>query len=170
MLQLLYVGQIEYHKGISILFDAIDRIASSDFELHIAGSGSLLDSITARARHCDRIHVYGRVEKERLRELYTMADITIVPSLCYENSPTVIFESFSFHVPVLASSIEGIAELIEEGKNGITFEAGNVAQLIERIQWCIAHQETLEHMRTYSVVPENNNEEYIRTLEANYRV
>ena len=65
---------------------------------------------------------------------FAKADITIVPSLCYENSPTVIFESFSYHTPVLASNIEGIAELIKEGENGLTFIAGNEASLLQKLQ------------------------------------
>ncbi len=169
-LTLLYVGQIEYHKGISILIDALGKLTSIDLELHIAGSGSLLDEIKRRTRTLSQVQIHGRVEKEKLRELYTMADITIVPSLCYENSPTVIFESFSFHVPVLASRIEGIAELIEEGENGITFRAGNVVELSEKIQWCVTHRAQLDHMRSHIRMPKTNNEEYIRALEASYQV
>lgn len=166
---LLYVGQIEYHKGISILIDAIEQLDSTEFELHIAGGGSLLKEIKERTAHMDLVHVHGRVEKEKLREFYKKADITIVPSLCYENSPTVIFESFSFHAPVLASKIEGIAELIEEGKNGITFEAGNIRELGKKIVWSISHRDELEAMRNLITVPKSSNEEYVEALEVSYR-
>lgn len=165
---LLYVGQIEYHKGISILIDAIEKLTSVPFELHIAGGGSLLEEAKQRTEHIPQVFVHGRVEKEKLRELYKQAEITIVPSLCYENSPTVIFESFSFHTPVLASKIEGIAELIEEGKNGITFPAGNVDELVAKIEWCFAHRSELEKMRNFITVPQTSNEEYIKALEASY--
>ncbi len=168
-LTLLYVGQIEYHKGISILIDTLQKLASVPFELHIAGGGSLLPEVKKRTEHMPHVFVHGRVEKGELRELYKQAEITIVPSLCYENSPTVIFESFSFHTPVLASKIEGIAELIEEGKNGITFEAGSVKELLEKIQWCALHQHELEAMRKFITVPKTSNEEYVRALEESYR-
>jgi glycosyltransferase involved in cell wall biosynthesis len=165
----LYVGQIEYHKGISILLDAIEKTSIPHFELHIAGGGSLLPQIKNRVETMSQVTMYGRVEKEKLRELYQTADITIVPSLCYENSPTVIFESFSFHTPVLASKIEGVAELIEEGKNGITFEAGNVTELVSKIEWCISHRKLLEEMRSYTTLPNTSNEEYVQSLETSYQ-
>jgi len=169
---ILYVGQIEYHKGITILLDAFDSFISRDPDthvvLHIAGSGSKLDDVRARARTNSRIHVHGRVEKQMLRTLYRSADIVAVPSLCYENSPTVIFESFSFHVPVLASRIEGIAELIEEKENGITFTAGDTIELADKIAWCVSHQAELVAMRRHISVPSSSNEAYIHALEESY--
>ena len=167
-LVLLYVGQIEYHKGITVLIDTVERLHSDEFELHIAGGGSLLEEIKKRTEKLPHVHIHGRVEKEKLRELYKTADITVVPSLCYENSPTVIFESFSFHTPVLASKIEGIAELIEEGKNGITCEAGNVNKLAEKIIWSVSHRSELERMRNFITIPQTSNKEYITSLEESY--
>jgi glycosyltransferase involved in cell wall biosynthesis len=150
------------------LIDAIQRLHSVEFELHIAGSGSQLEEIKRRTLTLSEVFFHGRIEKEKLRELYKQADVTIVPSLCYENSPTVIFESFSFHTPVLASKIEGIAELIEEGKNGITFEAGNAQELSKKIEWCALHRTELENMREFITVPKTSNEEYIKALEGCY--
>jgi glycosyltransferase involved in cell wall biosynthesis len=171
ILTMVYAGQIEYHKGVTVLIDALQKIRS-DFQnnvvLHIAGNGSQLQEIKKLAEHRTNIIIHGRVEREVLGELYRQADITIVPSLCYENSPTVIFESFSFHVPVLASRIEGIAELIEEGRNGIMFEAGNVSELAQKIEWCVAHREDLQNMRELIAIPKSNNEEYTTALEASY--
>ncbi|KKU08285.1 MAG: putative glycosyltransferase [Candidatus Magasanikbacteria bacterium GW2011_GWA2_45_39] len=66
--------------------------------------------------------------------------MTVVPSLCYENSPTVIFESFAFGVPVLASAIEGVSELIQDGKNGLTFTAGNAEGLAGGLKWFVEHR------------------------------
>ncbi len=170
-LMLLYVGQIEYHKGITVLIDAINSLVLREevpqFELHVAGGGSQLEEIQKHTKGT-YVHIHGRVEKEKLRELYKQADITVVPSLCYENSPTVIFESFSFRVPVLASRIEGIAELIEEGKNGITFEAGSVRELSDKMSWCITHREELKNMQKHISVPKTSNEEYIEALEKCY--
>ncbi len=172
-LTFLYVGQIEYHKGVSILVEAIKKLKKKrpvlEFELRIAGGGSLLEQIKKSTEELPEVFVHGRVEKDVLQELYKQADITIVPSLCYENSPTVIFESFSFRTPVLASKIEGIAELIEEGKNGITFQAGNVDELVNKIEWSILHRNELQRMQHLITVPKTNNEEYITALEESYR-
>ncbi len=170
VLQLLYVGQVEYHKGITVLLEAARELSHLEFELHIAGGGSLLLPLRERTKHTPHIFFHGRVDREALRRLYREADITIVPSLCYENSPTVIFESFSFHTPVLASKIEGIAELIDEGKNGITFGAGRVDELVRQIVWCSTARDELHRMQDMITVPKASNAEYIAALELSYRV
>ncbi|KKU14266.1 MAG: Glycosyl transferase group 1 [Candidatus Magasanikbacteria bacterium GW2011_GWC2_45_8] len=88
-----------------------------------------------------RIKVWrGRVGREELQSILREADVTVVPSLCYENSPTVIFESFAFGVPVLASAIEGVSELIQDGKNGLTFTAGNAEGLAGGLKWFVEHR------------------------------
>jgi len=130
----LYVGQIEKHKGIDILVEAFLQVKNEDIRLNILGSGSQLEYLTDSAKNDTRIIFHGRATRQKVADFFKKSDVTVVPSLCYENSPTVIFESFFFGVPVLASKMEGIAELIEEGKNGITFEAGNREELTQKIE------------------------------------
>lgn len=144
----LYLGQIEKHKGVDLLAEVFLEILKHDMqaELHIAGEGSLLEEIKAMCGDNDKIKIYGRVKREDLPDLFSKMDVTVVPSLCYENSPTVIFESLHFGVPVLASNIEGIAELIEEGENGLTFVAGDKKSLQEKLIWCVQNQEKLAEM------------------------
>jgi len=60
-------------------------------------------------------------------------DVLVVPSLCYENSPTVIYEILALGLPVLAANIGGVAELISEGKNGWTYPAGDFKTLSKKI-------------------------------------
>ncbi len=144
----LYVGQIEEHKGVKFLIETfLDFLQKNkNCELHVVGAGSSLSKLQAVARHENKIIFHGKVEREKLPEFFAASDITIVPSLCYENSPTVIFESLSFGVPVLASNIEGIAELIREGENGMTFLAGDFLSLQEKLAWCIEHKLQVSQM------------------------
>lgn len=146
----LYVGQIEEHKGVRLLVDAFMRVNAAQprgaAELHIVGNGSQLEMIKGVVRQDSAIRVYGRVEREALPGIFTQMDVTVVPSLCYENSPTVIFESFACGVPVIASNIEGIAELIVENENGRTFEAGQQISLEEELRWAIAHRSAVRDM------------------------
>ncbi|OGH66397.1 MAG: hypothetical protein A3B90_00085 [Candidatus Magasanikbacteria bacterium RIFCSPHIGHO2_02_FULL_41_13] len=148
----LYVGQIEEHKGVTFLIETFLQFLKENnhCELHIVGAGSSLEDLQTRAKKEKRIFFHGKVEREKLPEFFASSDITIVPSLCYENSPTVIFESLSFGVPVLASNIEGIAELIREGENGITFIAGDENSLQKKLAWCTAHKNEIVQMGEYS--------------------
>jgi glycosyltransferase involved in cell wall biosynthesis len=72
-------------------------------------------------------------------ELIASVDAVIVPSLCYENSPTIIYESFAVGTPVIASRIGGIPTLIVEGENGYTFEPGNEASFLHALRLIADH-------------------------------
>ncbi len=145
----LYVGQIETHKGVFFLVQSFLRFIEQtpgSSELHIVGTGSQMKELEIMCAHQDAIILHGKVPHDQLKSFFERSDITIVPSLCYENSPTVIFESFSSQTPVLASNIEGIAELIKEGENGRTFSAGDMDSLQKLFLWCIQNRESVKIM------------------------
>lgn len=167
--QFLYVGQIEEHKGILFLVQAFIALMENHPQsctLQIVGSGSQLSHVEAMSQGRSYIHIHGRVAREHLGDIFREADVTIVPSLCYENSPTVIFESFGYGVPVVASRVEGIAELIEEGKNGVTFDTGNEVALQTALSWCLSHRSELRAMgkNTAASLAGLSEEDYINTL------
>jgi glycosyltransferase involved in cell wall biosynthesis len=174
IIKFLYLGQIENHKGILILIEAFKELLKDGrkAELHIAGDGALLDDVKSITSGIKNIKIYGKVNREELPDLFSKTDVTVVPSLCYENSPTVIFESLYFGVPVLASNIEGIAELIEEGKNGLTFKAVDKSSLIEKMVWCIENSEKLKEMSKKTDLASlglGGEGEYIEKLEEFYK-
>ncbi len=165
-----YIGQVEEHKGVRFLVHTFLK-SDVDCELHIVGDGSQLNDIKDLVKEDQRIHIHGRVGRDALPRLFEQADMVIAPSLCYENSPTVIFESFAFGVPVLASNIEGIAELITEGENGMTFEAGNETSLKEKLTWCVSHKSDVRGMgeKTSEFLEAFSVEGYVGELERLYR-
>lgn len=171
--QFLYLGQIEEHKGIVFLAETFLRFLREGGRgvLHIAGTGSQAARLQEFARGRHTIVLHGKVAREELPKLFASADVTVVPSLCYENSPTVIFESFSFGVPVLASKVEGIAELIHERENGMTFQTENPESLLEKLRWCALHHEVLHQMggKTAASLTGLSQGEYVEKLSALYR-
>jgi len=114
----LFVGQIEKHKGILFLIKSFYKLRVTDYELHIVGAGSQLKQAKQLASHNKNIIFHGY---QSAKKFLPQADYTIVPSLCYENSPTIIFQSLAAGVPVIASNLGGIPELIENNKNGYLF-------------------------------------------------
>ena len=122
-LRLLYLGQIEDHKGIEFLVSSLRSFLNihPDVTLTIAGDGSRIEALRMQTDDIPNIRIIGKISHDDLGRLFAETDLTVVPSLCYENSPTVIFESFSYGVPVLASRVEGVEELITEGENGFLF-------------------------------------------------
>jgi len=163
-IRFLYLGQIEYHKGILFLLDTFLETQALGAELHIVGDGSCFSEVKEKAQGDSRVHIYGRMDRKTLPQLFEKIDMTIVPSLCYENSPTVIFESFAFGVPVLASNIEGVAELIREGENGMTFDAGNAQSLKEKMQRMSREQSEFMGSQSSASLNGLSSEEYMNNL------
>jgi len=128
-IRLLYLGQIESHKGVEFLLQAFTEFNHSDFDLTIVGGGSLLEELKTRFS-AERIKFYGKLERQKLPEIFKETDFIVVPSLWWENSPTVIYEGYSFGVPVIVSDSGGSQELVSAGKTGYIFKSGDRASLI----------------------------------------
>jgi glycosyltransferase involved in cell wall biosynthesis len=132
-LNLLFLGQLEEHKGISFLLDYFSSGETQD-NLIIAGEGSLVKKANLIAEEHKNITYLGYIAIDQLLNCFEVVDASIVPSLCYENSPTVIYESLQAGVPVIASNIGGVGELLENGKNGYLFDPGNKDDMHRALQ------------------------------------
>ncbi|MBI4133778.1 glycosyltransferase family 4 protein [Candidatus Uhrbacteria bacterium] len=133
--RLLYAGQLELHKGVRWLLRVAFSKQLSVFSIEIAGSGSLEAEIKKAAEeHPDRIVFHGKLTEEALQLKFREVDALVVPSLCYENAPRVIAGALSAGLPVIASRIGGIPEMIRDGENGFLFEPGNTEEFFDAIK------------------------------------
>lgn len=165
-LRLLCIGQLEPHKGVRFLVEALESTSIS-CEVWFAGSGSLLPWLEEKARVLPWIKVLGVVRGEEKARVLREADYTVLPSLCYENSPTVINESFDAGTPLIAARIGGVCELIFEGENGYTFEAGDSSSFVAALEKAYTNkhypamsERAVRDSRQYSL------ESYMRTLSS----
>ncbi|MFA6410192.1 MAG: glycosyltransferase family 4 protein [Candidatus Buchananbacteria bacterium] len=146
-LTLLFVGQLEGFKGIVFLINALKKVKPQNWQLLIIGTGATETKVKQLIEGDDRFKFIGRVEQKALVDYYRQADFTIVPSLCYENSPKVIDESLVANVPVLAADIGGVSEIVKDDYNGFTFAPGNEKNLIEVLEHFLNHPESIELLK-----------------------
>lgn len=142
---ILYIGQVVKHKGIDVLIEAFRGLPAKNIRLHIVGKGHQSGEMEKIAGD-PRIILHGYISSDLKNELFYRADVCVVPSIWYENSPLVIYESFFHGVPVVGSRIGGIPELIREGYNGLLFEAGNPKELRQSLQYLVNHPDELKKM------------------------
>jgi len=109
----LYVGQIEEYKGVFLLIDSFKDLFDDSVVLKIVGSGSALPRLMKKIRACKNIEYLGFKKTDAVVDLMKSSDCLVVPSLCYENSPTVIYEAASCGLYVLASALGGTKELVD---------------------------------------------------------
>lgn len=133
---LLYVGRLSREKGVGVLVRAA---AHFDMPVHVAGDGPMRGELEALAKEAapGRVHFHGFVDGERLHSLFQGAWASVVPSLWYENQPISILESFAYGVPVLASRLGALPELVEEDVTGRLFPPGDAEALagaVRRLQ------------------------------------
>lgn len=145
----LFVGQMERHKGAELLLDAwtdmVDGIHSKPLSLTMVGEGSLIEGL--KLRNAPKVSFVGKKSSEEVQTLMSSADCLVVPSLCYENSPTVIYEAAAVGLPVLAADLGGIPELIGV-MGGRSFRPGDKDDLARAMASLVASPEELEAIRS----------------------
>jgi len=132
--EFIFVGQILENKGAHIAIQAFKKIRDTKAQLHIVGTGPFIENLKQIAGIENNIILHGYLEEKKLNSLLERCSYFIMPSLWYENFPLVINEVMSKGLPVIASDIGGISEIVEDGKNGFLFKPGDVDSLVAIIQ------------------------------------
>ncbi|MDR1221305.1 MAG: glycosyltransferase family 4 protein [Tannerella sp.] len=127
-----YVGRLSEEKGVETLLEAAEQVPCP---LKIIGGGPLLDAYRNKYMN-KQIEFLGHLQPDELYSTVRKARFLVIPSIWYENNPYSVIEALCMGTPALGSRIGGIPELIEEGENGFLFEAGNVAELRDKIDDC----------------------------------
>jgi glycosyltransferase involved in cell wall biosynthesis len=125
----LYVGRLGKHKGVDTLIEAMKGLDLRNARLHIVGQGSDRTRLERVAHDDSRIIIYGFLAPDKLRKLYSIADVAAVPSIYNEPFGLVIPEYYQHGIPVLGSRAGALPELITDGYNGYLFEPSDVAAL-----------------------------------------
>lgn len=124
----LYFGRYSEEKGVRMLLDVCKELR--DVPFIFAGAGPLENLLL----ETENVRNVGFLKDEELDQLIRGARFTVVPSVCSENCPFSVMESITDHTPVLGAERGGIPELIEEGKTGWLFPAGDSNMLRKRIE------------------------------------
>jgi glycosyltransferase involved in cell wall biosynthesis len=131
---LLYAGALVEMKGVRTIVEAVplfSRYVRTQFL--VAGRGDAISVSSLRSLDPRVVKLLGRVPFQEMRHLYVSADLAVVPSICYDNSPMVIYESLLSGTPVLGADIGGIPELVRDGETGYVFPADDAGALAERV-------------------------------------
>jgi glycosyltransferase involved in cell wall biosynthesis len=115
---LLFIGNLKPAKGCVDLLDAFIATAGSQPELHLVviGDGAARVTMTQRAAQAGlaaRLHLVGKVEHELLPDWFAATDLFCLPSH-NEGVPNVVLEAMACGVPVLATRVGGIPEVVPE--------------------------------------------------------
>jgi len=135
--RLISIGSLIPRKGFDLIINALSDLPARDkIHLTIVGSGperERLQKLAEDTQTSDQISFIGYTAPSAIPHMLESADIFVLASHS-EGRPNVILEAMATGLPVIASNIEGINELVEPNTTGLLFEDGNREQL----QSCLA--------------------------------
>jgi glycosyltransferase involved in cell wall biosynthesis len=127
----LYVGRLSAEKGVDTMIKAWESIAAP---LTIVGDGPMVDWVEEMAVRNPQITYRGPLPHAEALEALGSVRAAIVPSQWYEPFGRGVIEAYARATPVIAAGIGGLPELIDTGRTGVLFEAGNPADLVRAVE------------------------------------
>ena len=135
-LRVLFIGYMGEHKGVPTLLRALARLPAERVQVDFVGDGHLRTRYQQELRQLAPDlpqRFWGRLPNDLIAERMAAAHVFVLPSVCPENQPVTITEAMASGVPVVASRIGGIPELVAHGVNGWLFEPGDDQDLARQL-------------------------------------
>ena len=141
----VFVGRLTTEKGIETLLQAWQKIR---IPLKLVGDGPLMRASQVFAKRHDAtwIEFVGGRDQQDVLSLIKGARFLVFPSEWYETFGRVAIEAFACGVPVVASRLGAMAEIVADGRTGLHFTPGDAADLAAKAEWAWTHPEEMREM------------------------
>jgi glycosyltransferase involved in cell wall biosynthesis len=136
----LFVGRLTAEAGIGTLLEALDVFPGVTVDVVGVGPES------ARLRGHPHFRLHGRLASDELRARMQRAAYLVAPHLSAAAEPQPLVMAFAEGLPVIASRLPSLEELVEPGRNGLFFEPGSGRELARRLAWAEAFPERMRQM------------------------
>jgi glycosyltransferase involved in cell wall biosynthesis len=142
----LFVGRLVKSKGVPSMIAAWKQLPA--VPLHIIGDGPCRDEIESLQNSGELPSLTYRGRLPRTETLATMkkARFLVFPSEWYEGFPVTLAEAFACGIPVIASRLGAMQEIISDGVNGLHFRPGDVTDLRQKVEWAWQHPAEMDQM------------------------
>ena len=134
--KVVFIGRLGMEKGIHVLIDAWKQWGGEAPMLEIIGDGPERVALEKQADEnnpAGNILFMGQLPYEETQTILSRASLLILPSLCFEGFPMAIREAFALGVPVAASQLGSIPDIVTDGQDGVLFLPGNADDLLENV-------------------------------------
>jgi glycosyltransferase involved in cell wall biosynthesis len=137
---LLFVGRLSPEKGLDALAEAARSLPPAS--VRVAGIGPAETALSGLAA----LTALGSLPAASVAEEMSRAVALVLPSIWYENFPRTLVEAFAAGLPVVASRIGALAELVEEGATGLLVNPDDAVDLAAKLQWALGHPQAMAEM------------------------
>jgi glycosyltransferase involved in cell wall biosynthesis len=175
-LKFINVGRLESVKGQKYLIEAFSKFINiySNSHLTIIGEGSLERKLKDAAKNCgieNKIQFLGSIPHQNIPKYLALHDVYIQPSIvtdknAEENSPISVLEAMAVGLPVVASNIGGLKEIIENKKNGFLVPPESSDDIFKCMNLFIKNPKLIEEMGSYARNYVQNNYSSVSQCQA----
>lgn len=146
----LLVANLRPVKGVRYLIEAINIVRSTETKVRLLlmGDGEERQNLEAVVKSLnleDCVSFTGKVPNEKVSEYMAASDVFVLPSLS-EGFPMVILEAMASGLPIVATKVGGLPEIIEDGENGFLVQPKNPQQIAERVLLFLNNSELAEQI------------------------
>jgi glycosyltransferase involved in cell wall biosynthesis len=138
---LVFAGRLTAQKALGVALDALALI--DEVSLVVVGDGpdrAALERRAAELKLGSRARFLGPQPRQRVLDIFHAGDAALLSST-WENFPHALVEALAVGTPVIATRVGGVAEVVEDGANGLLAEPGDAAGLAARIDEFFADDE-----------------------------
>jgi glycosyltransferase involved in cell wall biosynthesis len=144
-------------KGLRTLLAAWERLGNR-IPLRVVGDGPLRAELEAQVSRlglsrvwrgkpaATSISFHGHLTPDHVTPLMKRARFLVFPSEWYETFGRVAVEAFACGVPVIASRLGAMQEIVEDGRTGLHFTPGDVDELAAKVEWAWTHPDEMQEM------------------------
>lgn len=148
--RMIFVGRLAGIKGVPLLLEALLRLQDRHPEAHLTliGDGPERAALATKAKAIglsEKVTFTGYLGQAEVAEHLNASDLLVLPSFA-EGVPVVLMEAMAAHLPVIASRVAGVQELVEDGVSGLTLPPGDVDRLTKALDELLANPDLCTRM------------------------
>lgn len=147
---ILFVGRLDAVKGVPLLLEAFGKILKKhpDAKLTVVGDGPLRGPLETQATEPElgsAVTFTGFRSQNEVSALMEDADMLVLPSFA-EGVPVVLMEAMASRIPVIASQVAGVSELVQDGISGFVIPPGDMETLVARLDTLLSSSDLCQSM------------------------
>ena len=152
--RMLYVGGINYHRGIQYVIQTISLLKKQGIEVYfdLVGNGSYLGDIKRLIDElgvCDNVTVHGFKHYSQICDIYESANVALIPHIKSGHTdntiPHKIFQYLYAGIPMIVSNCDPLVRIVNETKGGLSYRYDHPEELAEIIAGFYSHPEQLNN-------------------------
>jgi len=143
----LFVGRLSEEKGLRVLLEAWMRLPQQ-VPMYIIGDGPLREEIESSIKRfgLTNVAMLGGIHSSEVLRWMQGARFLVCPSLWFEGFPLTVAEAFACGLPVICSRLGSLEEIVDDGRTGVHFNAGDADDLALAVEWAWRNERQIEEM------------------------